>query len=161
MMNNQNPHGMAPHKLILKEGAVVMLLRNLSIRLGLCNGTRLTVMGWTQSHRLIQCRVLTGARKNDIVLLPRINLQSLDTDPIQFSRKQFPIKLSFAMTIHKCQGQTFQRVGIILTNPLFTHGQLYVALSRCRSKDNLKVQLSYHKTKEMKTKNIVFRQIFD
>jgi hypothetical protein len=161
IINNQTPHGMPPHKLLLKKGAVVMLLRNLSVKFGLCNGTRLRVIGWTESHRLIQCSVLTGARKNDIVLLPRIKLQTLDTDPIQLIRRQFPIKLSFAMTIHKSQGQTFQRVGVCLTSPLFTHGQLYVALSRCRSKDNLKVQLSYHKSKERKTKNIVYKEIFD
>ena len=42
-----------------------------------------------------------------------------------------PTKLAFAMTIHKSQGQTYKRVGVALDRPVFVHGQLYVALSRC------------------------------
>ena len=45
-------------------------------------------------------------------------------------RKQFPIQLCFAMTINKAQGQSWDVVGIDLRIPAFTHGQLYVALSR-------------------------------
>jgi len=47
------------------------------------------------------------------------------------NRIQFPVTLAYCMTIHKSQGQTFNKVGIYLDSPCFTHGQLYVALSRC------------------------------
>jgi hypothetical protein len=160
VLNNMCPTGMPPHKLVLKVGAVVMLLRNLCIKFGLCNGTRLLVKAWKKNKFLIRCEVLTGSRKGDEVFIPRIQLQTMDDSPIMFSRRQFPLKLSFAMTIHKCQGQTFDHVGILLTTSVFTHGQLYVALSRCTSKLNLKVQLSYQKSKERKTKNIVFNDIY-
>ena len=43
------------------------------------------------------------------------------------------------MTINKAQGQTFDKVGVFLPEPVFAHGQLYVALSRVRSKDSLKI----------------------
>jgi hypothetical protein len=50
--------------------------------------------------------------------------------PSKFKRKQFPIKLSYTMTINKTQGQTIPNVDIYLPEPVFYHGQLYVALSR-------------------------------
>ncbi|XP_008202508.2 uncharacterized protein LOC103315450 [Nasonia vitripennis] len=46
------------------------------------------------------------------------------------SRRQFPIKIAFTMTINKAQGQTFEKIGIDLRREVFNHGQLYVALSR-------------------------------
>ena len=45
------------------------------------------------------------------------------------------------MTINKSQGQTIGRVSLVLVTPVFTHGQLYVATSRTRSHDNLKIFL--------------------
>ena len=46
------------------------------------------------------------------------------------TRRQFPVRLAFAMTINKAQGQTLKTVAIYLHEPVFAHGQLYVALSR-------------------------------
>jgi ATP-dependent exoDNAse (exonuclease V) alpha subunit len=59
--------------------------------------------------------------------------------PFRFKRKQFPVRLSFAMTINKSQGQTIPNVGIYLPEPVFSHGQLYVALSRATATANIKV----------------------
>ena len=78
------------------------------------------------------------------------------------SRKQFPIRLSFAITINKSQGQTIPSVGIYLPRHVFSHGQLYVALSRGVSQNSTKVLIKEWKIEgedEYFTKNIVFKDI--
>ena len=58
---------------------------------------------------------------------------------INFVRRQLPLKLAYAMTINKAQGQSFTRVGVRLNSGIFSHGQLYVALSRVGAAAALKV----------------------
>ena len=77
---------------------------------------------------------------------------------IPFSRRQFPVRLAFAMTINKSQGQSVQNVGLDLRTSVFSHGQLYVALSQCTSASRIKV-LFPEKEKGTKTPNIVWDQI--
>jgi hypothetical protein len=59
--------------------------------------------------------------------------------PFTLRRRQFPLRLAFAMTINKAQGQTLQTVGVYLPKPVFCHGQLYVAFSRCGSQRGVRV----------------------
>lgn len=59
---------------------------------------------------------------------------------IPLSRRQFPVKLAFAMSITKSQGQSLEKVGVTLKEPVFSHGMLYVALSRCTSMDGVRVE---------------------
>lgn len=61
--------------------------------------------------------------------------------PFTLQRIQFSIRLAYAMTINKSQGQTFDRVGIYLLQPVFSHGQLYVAFSRAHTLGSVKVML--------------------
>jgi ATP-dependent DNA helicase PIF1 len=60
---------------------------------------------------------------------------------VPIKRRKFPIRLAFAMTINKSQGWTFERVGIYLRAPVFSHGQLYVAFPQSKSKDNILIQI--------------------
>ena len=148
------PTGLPLHTVTLKRGAVVMLLRNLNLKAGLCNGTWLLVL--ELKPHVLMCEILTGVHKEDMVSLPRINMIYEGSDlPFTLTRKQFPVRLCFAITINKAQGQTFERVGVLLLDSVFGHGQLYVAFSRTRSFQNLLVVLPPKKT----TKNLVYDEV--
>jgi hypothetical protein len=149
------PNGMPPHLLTLKAGAVVILLRNLNVGGGLCNGTRLIIR--RMHDHLLECELMSGPSSGNTVFIPRVDLVPSDAFlPFSFSRRQFPVRLAFAMTINKAQGQTFAKVGLYLLHPVFSHGQLYVGFSRVRNLASIRVQLPPGTTK---TKNVVFREI--
>jgi hypothetical protein len=151
-LNDLTPNGLPPHELKLKINCPVILLRNLDPANGLCNGTRLVVCGF--QNNAIDAEIVVGQHAGERVFLPRIPLCPSDNDmfPFRFKRKQFPIRLSFAMTINKAQGQTIPTVGVYLPEPVFSHGQLYVALSRATAKSNIKI-LAIKDDGKDKTKN--------
>lgn len=102
----------------------------------LMNGTRCVMIACRTNT--IEVQICTGAHKGEHHLLPRIPLQPSDTTfPFMFQRKQFPIRPCFAMTINKSQGQTLQSIGLDLRQNIFSHGMLYVALSRTGRRDNI------------------------
>jgi hypothetical protein len=136
-LNSVEPSGFPPHELHLKIGAMVMLIRNLNIKKGLCNGTRFIIRG-LRNYCIQAERVTDG----ELVQIPRIQfVQQVPQFPVPFRRTQYPLKLAFSMTINKAQGQTFRQVGVCLDEPVFSHGQLYVAFSRAKSFESLYV---YH-----------------
>jgi ATP-dependent DNA helicase PIF1 len=132
------PNGIPPHVLKLKISCPVILLRNLDPANGLCNGTRPVVRACQRNS--IDAEIVLGQHAGKRVFLPRIPLCPYDDQmfPFQFKRKQFPIRLSFAMTVNKSQGQTIPNVGVYLPAPVFSHGQLYVAISRATARTNIK-----------------------
>lgn len=85
-------------------------------------------------------------------MIPRIPIISDDT-PFQFKRLQFPIRLAYAMTINKSQGQSLQVCGLNLEHQCFSHGQLYVACSRVGKPSSLIIY-----TDDNKAKNIVYER---
>jgi len=149
--------GLPLAQLALKPGCPLMLLRNIDPSEGLCNGTRMILME-IKTH-VLQCRILGGKHAGRIVFIPRINVEpSAEDMPIPLSRRQFPVCLAFAMTINKSQGQSVVNVGLDLRVPVFSHGQLYVALSRCTSGDRIKV-LFPDGSEGVSTTNIVYTEL--
>jgi len=80
--------------------------------------------------------------------------------PVQFKRTQFPLRLCFAMTINKAQGQTLDFVGIYLRELVFSHGQFYVALSRAKSSNCVKI-LIYPSTVDSNDDHSTYNVVYD
>ena len=116
-------------------------------------------------NHCIQAIILTGANKGNAILIPRIKLAPSDTNlSFVLERNQLPLRLAYSMTINKAQGQTFDRVGIYLPSPVFSHGQSYVAFSRARSMATVKVKITDshqqgNRGERTVTPNVVFRDI--
>ena len=156
-LNKLRPNGFPQHLLCLKQGVPLMLLRNINPRQGLCNGTRL-IFERCIDNKLLQCRIVETGRS---VLIPRITFIPKPNEfPFEWQRRQFPVRIAFAITINKSQGQTLKYVGVWLRSPVFTHGQLYVACSRVSSPDHLHFALMTEPKKEQSTvDNIVFHEV--
>ncbi|XP_057734374.1 uncharacterized protein LOC130949751 [Arachis stenosperma] len=160
-LNQIRCSGLPNHSVKLKKGVPIILLRNIDPTNGLCNGTRLIIKDL--GSNMIAAEVVSGSNIGDQVYIARMNLISSDAGiPFKFQRRQFPISLSFAMTINKNQGQTLSVVGLFLRHPVFFHGQLYVAVSRVRSRIGLKILLLDENSEFSNfTENVVFTEVFD
>ncbi|KAG2678886.1 hypothetical protein I3760_11G025000, partial [Carya illinoinensis] len=159
-LNTLTPNGLPPHELLLKRNCPIMLVRNINPSEGLCNGTRLTCCNF--SRNLIDARISSGHHSGKRVFIPRIAFlpETTENNGFPFKRTQFPVRLSFAMTVNKSQGQTLNSVGIYLPEPVFSHGQLYVALSRAKTVDSVKMLIRPTRSAVYETnytKNIVYR----
>nr|XP_019604223.1 PREDICTED: ATP-dependent DNA helicase PIF1 isoform X4 [Rhinolophus sinicus] len=119
----------------LKLGAQVMLMKNLAVSRGLVNGARGVVVGFeTEGRGLPRVRFLCGV--TEVIHTDRWTVQV--TGGQLLSRQQLPLQLAWAISIHKSQGMSLDCVEISLGR-VFASGQAYVALSRARSLQSLRV----------------------
>ena len=119
------------------------------------NGTR-CVVAQTMPN-VIEVEILSGPYKNEKHWIPRIILQPTDSGlPFTFQRKQFPLRPCFAITINKAQGQSLRTVGLDLTHTVFSHGMLYVAMSRTGDKDAVHILAP-----NSQSRNVVYPEVLD
>ena len=97
-LNTITASGLPNHKLRLKVGVSVMLLRNIDTRYGLCNGTRLVIT--RMGRYVIEGTIISGSNVGDQVFVSKLSLSPSDVMiPFKFQRRQFPLTVSFAMMI--------------------------------------------------------------
>lgn len=131
--------GLPLFDLRLKVGALCRIMRNISVKEGLVKNTRVVVTD-IGNHIITVKKIIMRDGANVIgstaILLPRIKFIHVLRSGHTLERKQFPIALAYASTFNSCQGLTLDAVGCDLTVPAFSHGQLYVALSRIRRRED-------------------------
>lgn len=121
------------HGLHLKVGDLCILMRNIDKSSGLTNNQRVIIRDLTPYSIVIS---IASDRTLTRHWIPRIKFRfTIPGTSFDMIRKQFPLKLAYAFTVHKAQGQELKRVLIDTTTPTFAHGQLYVALSRVRHRN--------------------------
>lgn len=149
----------APMELELKQGALVMFVKNGD---KWHNGSIGVVEQLNANEIIVQ--MLDDDNNNVVVVKPekwdKIEYARDENDRIVEneigSYKQFPLMLGYAMTIHKSQGKTLSKVIIDISRGAFAHGQTYVALSRTRSANDM------HIVKPLTQKDIIFdKRILD
>jgi hypothetical protein len=131
--------GAPPSVLKLKVGARYMIIKNMMKTV--FNGVRCQVVAFAGS-KCIFVKVLSGPGSGTTTLLPAcVFMIHPDQSGLPFSirRRQLPLIVAYAVTVHKAQGQTLTKVGLYITTNIFTHGQLYTALSRTRGWTNIVV----------------------
>uniref|UniRef100_A0A183CC21 ATP-dependent DNA helicase n=1 Tax=Globodera pallida TaxID=36090 RepID=A0A183CC21_GLOPA len=144
----KTPPGMPEHSLQLKIGAVMMLIKNISVAQGLCNGTRVQIIAL--GDNIINCRYIQGPRAGTDFTMYRHRFrfggrgrEATRHGAVKWTRLQFPLRPGFVITTHKAQCQTLARVGVHLSSSqCFAHGQFYVAMSRVRTSDDIRVLTS-------------------
>jgi hypothetical protein len=127
---------MPHHHLTIKTGGLYQLMCNISIDRGLVKNVQVIVTGLGQ--RLLTIRIVHPTPHGTIIddkefLLPHINFRENVYSSYTLLRQQYPLRLAYATMFHSCQGLMLNKIGVDLSSPVFTHGQLYIALSRIRN----------------------------
>jgi len=124
------------------------------------NGTRLIIT--RMGKFVLEGKVVSGSNIGGNVFILRLCLMPSDVRiPFKFKRRQFPLVGSFAMTINKSQGQSLKHVGIYLPTSVFSHGQLYVAISRVVSREALRILITDEDGVDSNvTSNVIYKEVF-
>jgi hypothetical protein len=155
----QTPPGLPSHTLTVKTNGLYRLLRNFSLDRGLVKNVRVVII--EIGTRIVTVRILRPQDPNneiigEDILIPRISFLHRLPSGHTLLRRQFPLAPAYATTFNSCQGLTLDIAGIDLTRSVFSHGQLYTALSRVRHHSNVKVRL---RPGETTTPNVTYKEI--
>jgi hypothetical protein len=155
------PPGMPPHSLTIKTNSVFRLLRNFSLDLGLVKNVRVVIID--VGTRIVTVRLLRGMSgatgiyvDSEDILIPRISFSAALPSGHTLMRRQFPLAPAYSTTFNSCQGLTLDIVGVDLRRPVFSHGQLYTALSRIRNRTHARLLF---RPGEILTTNVTYHEI--
>jgi len=115
-----------------------MITRNLDHKSGLVNGVEVILA------EIRSCSVTIRLPSGHQAILPRINYVITPDEsglPFTLHRRQYPLISSYALTVHRVQGQSLRRLGIYFSGDVFCHGMLFTAMSRVQSWDDVTVLL--------------------
>jgi ATP-dependent exoDNAse (exonuclease V) alpha subunit len=114
---------------------MVMIMRNISRKHRLMNGTRVKVLQ-TLDFTIVVETLDTRQVHTIFRFLFRIRMRNIDDIIV---RRQFPLRVAYAMTVHKCQGMTLTHMTLDVRRQPFSHGILYIACGRVKNADSLQV----------------------
>ena len=165
-LSHWNARGVPPHALRLKIGAICTLERNLSMEKGLVHNARVIVK--TLNTQIVTVSLLrpnfdpssTQEYVEQEHLIPRITFLFKPFHgrmPFHVRRRQFPLRLAYAITFNSCQGLTLNRSVLDGRVEPFAHGQLYTATSRTRSRTASRLYLPDHEERTLA--NIVYSSL--
>jgi len=121
----------------LQIGCRVMYLNNKHIKKQICNGTIGIVTDIDKDREIVRVAFCVNKGIVDIEIEPEA--VHFNINGIPACRIQFPLQNAFALTSHKTQSITLPQASLYLDNQMFARGQAYVALSRCRSWNDIKI----------------------
>jgi len=149
--------GIPAHELRLKPGTVCSLMRNLDIDEGLVKNRRVLITKLLQNAIEVQLIDTNSSRTS--FCIPRISFEFQPPGrDFTVQRRQFPLRLAYATTFNSCQGLTLDKVVLDLREDVFTHGQLYTAISRVRHRSSIRKLLAENNTTQT-CKNVVFKEL--
>jgi ATP-dependent exoDNAse (exonuclease V) alpha subunit len=158
VLNKLSISNFPKHVIKMKVGMPIVIIRNLYVNKGVCNGTQMLILRIGDGFVLE--RIMSGRFNGQVLSIPKIKLfnKGSPRSGLSFYRYQFPFAPAYAMSVNKAQGQTLKRVGIMMKSDMFSHGQLYVALSRTSHVDNLMIAKTSPSTELV---NVVHKAIFE
>ncbi|KAF1898886.1 hypothetical protein Lal_00019007 [Lupinus albus] len=106
------------------------------------------------ANNVLEAKIMSGKNIGNIIYIPRMSMSPSQTQrPFKLIRRQFLIIVLYVMTINKSQGQSLESVELYLPKPIFSHDQLYVAISRILIHDKDGDPLK-------STTNVVYKEVF-
>ena len=144
-LNSLNLSGLPEHKLKLKINTMVILVWNMDICAGHCNGTRNLVKVIGQYRMILHRLDARDDDKSKVLILPQI--------PYHYGGKSFPFylaQLQFPLKIQQSPGTICQKCGILLPKNVWMHVQVYVAFSQHGNPHNIFIWAKFSHFKDCK-----------